>query len=322
MVHGFKDESVMTSKLIIVVINARGEEEQGIDNGGVFRDILSMFWEEFYNGYTVGEDERVPVIGPHFSKEEWKSVARILVKGFQELQFFPFKLSRIVVATAIHGEDCITRDMLMSSFQAYLAPDERELINAALSCSLGSAQNDEWLDFLDRFKCKRIPKNTKDDVENVLAELAQYELIQVCRYASLHWTPARSLKYLDEFGTLSAINTLYEKVTPTNKRVLKLFTAHPKTTAERETFGFLQRYIRGLSHERLTMFLRFCTGATMLCVDKVRVDFNSDEGMTRRPIAHTCGPSLQLSSTYESYAELREEFNAVLSSGFWDIDIL
>ena len=47
---------------------------------------------------------------------------------------------------------------------------------------------------------------------------------------------------------------------------------------------------------------------------KLIIIFNSLSGFKRRPIAHTCGCTLELPSSYTTYKEFETEFNAVLSN--------
>ena len=51
---------------------------------------------------------------------------------------------------------------------------------------------------------------------------------------------------------------------------------------------------RGMNVEKLAKFLRFCTGASMICVEQIQVSFSDIEGAVRRPIAHICGCVLEL----------------------------
>ena len=62
MISLFIDETVMDIPLNVVLINAFGKEEDGVDNNGVFLDALSSFWAAFYKSCTNGEEERAPVI--------------------------------------------------------------------------------------------------------------------------------------------------------------------------------------------------------------------------------------------------------------------
>ena len=104
--------------------------------------------------------------------------------------------------------------------------------------------------------------------------------------------------------------------------MIALLDANAETNAQRETMSYLKQYVSGLESEKLTKFLRFCTGSNMMCVEKITISFNTLEGAVRRPVAHTCGAVLDLPTTYASFPLFREEWNSVLSSEYWDIDFL
>lgn len=56
----------------------------------------------------------------------------------------------------------------------------------------------------------------------------------------------------------------------------------------------------------------FVTGSDVISVDKIGIMFTVVDGLARRPVAHTCGPVLELPVTYGSYPELRTEFDSIL----------
>ena len=114
------------------MINSFGKEEFGINDGGVFRDALSAFWSSFYDSCTVGEEERVPVVRHDFKEQEWEAIARILVKGYSQLKFFPVKLNKVFMFSILLEDAKIPDKMLMESFLGYVSKDERDLINIAL----------------------------------------------------------------------------------------------------------------------------------------------------------------------------------------------
>ena len=89
---------------------------------------------------------------------------------------------------------------------------------------------------------------------------------------------------------------------------------------ERETLCYLKKSIRGISSDDLSKFLRYVTGADVICVDKITGGFNELDGAERRVIAHTCGPLLELPSTYDCYVKFKEFLN-LLQSGYWCMDI-
>lgn len=316
----------MNTRISIAMINENGKEEFGVDDGGVFRDALSAFWNKLLESSSVGEDEKILCLRNEFQFPEWQSVGRILVKGYQQAKFYPHSLCKAVMAATLFGENAVSSSMLLTSFKAFVSPDERQLIAAALSEALPNdgEQYEEWVDFLDRYSCKRIPKADKVDVETVLLQAAHRELLQVSKYVIVSWIePCKILLKYEEFGSLDKFIELCDKVKPTTKKVINLFDCcKPGSNAQRDALSYLKKYIRGLNAEKLEQFLRFCTGASVLCVDQISVMFTALEGAARRPVAHTCSPMLELPTTYENFPQFREEMNNVLASGFWDIDYL
>jgi hypothetical protein len=55
---------------------------------------------------------------------------------------------------------------------------------------------------------------------------------------------------------------------------------------------------------------------------KITIKLVDTAEFTRRPIAHTCGCMLEVPLNYPSFVELRNDFNAVLSSDIWTMDII
>ena len=66
----------------------------------------------------------------------------------------------------------------------------------------------------------------------------------------------------------------------------------------------------------------FVSGSDLVLSKKIRVVFVRLYGIARRPVAHTCGCILEVSEDYTSFAELKEEFGAVLASDKWVMDIV
>ena len=73
---------------------------------------------------------------------------------------------------------------------------------------------------------------------------------------------------------------------------------------------------------KLLQFLRFTTAVDIMIDKKIGVTFIKCEGLSARPIAHTCGPLLEIPSTYANYVELREDFMNILNRDNWEMDII
>ena len=84
----------------------------------------------------------------------------------------------------------------------------------------------------------------------------------------------------------------------------------------------MKRFIRGLDEGKLATFLRFTTASDMLLTDTLKIVFTSYEGLQRRPVAHTCGFTLDVPNTYSKFCELREEFMGILSADGWEMNIV
>ena len=118
---------------------------------------------------------------------------------------------------------------------------------------------------------------------------------------------------------VAALDAFYDKLKPTNK-VLDSFVSLPSTDGERDAFKFLQRFVTGLDETKLLQFLCFTTGMDIMQKRKIEVLYTKIEGLGLRLIAHTCGPVLEIPSTYPNFAELRKEFTSILNKNNWEID--
>ena len=56
--------------------------------------------------------------------------------------------------------------------------------------------------------------------------------------------------------------------------------------------------------------------------DHIYVLFTRLDCLQRRPVAHTCTFTLEISCTYQSFPEFREEFNSILEANTWEMDIV
>ena len=177
------------------------------------------------------------------------------------------------------------------------------------------------MSFLERFECRTVP--TKNKRNTVILELAHKELIQIAQYVIDSWQkPFKDrLTGYSCFSSKESFENFYENCKPTAKKVLNMIQAKPANNSQRAALSYLQRYIRGLDNEKLTKFLRFCTSATMLCVESIEVTFTHPDGAARRPVAHTGGLVFELPTTYQSFPQFRQELNAIFSSEYWGIDI-
>ncbi|GAA6098877.1 uncharacterized protein LOC125141203 [Tachysurus ichikawai] len=201
----------------------------------------------------------------------------------------------------------------------YLSQYERNLLSTALQDTLDGDDKNELLDLMDRMGVRTVP--TQDNLKAVLLQVAHKQKIQQPKYALDNIAAVAGPTLREFFPSVLDMQKMYENLKPSTRKVLKLITASPATPAENQSLQFLHQYIRGLDEIGLRKMLRFMTGSDVICVKDIQVIFTPLEGLSRRPIAHTCGPTLELPSTYNSYPDLRAEMEAILSSNFYAMDI-
>lgn len=327
----FLEGDLMNCELKIIMVDRQGRDERGNDVRGIYRDALASFWKEFYISCTLGERGRVPFLRHDFQSEQWTAVGRIIVKGYEDLGYFPVMLNKAFVISAIFGEKTVSDDILLKSFIQYLAPSEEQVVREALGRPDAEWNRDdtdddddkdkELLDLLDRFGCRQFP--TKDNIKNLLLEVAHKEIVQQAQYVADCWEGVfRGHLTEGKLSTVEGVCSVYQSLEPTTKKVLSMLHAAPNTNAERSALDYFKRFIRGLDIPQLKCLLMFITGADVICVKSIEITFTKLEGLARRPIAHTCGCVLELPSTYDSYAEFRSEFTNVLAKEKWQNDIM
>jgi hypothetical protein len=240
------------------------------------------------------------------------------VKGYTTTNYYPMYISRAFMEYCLY--DDVNDIVILESFLKFVAVDEEELIDE----HMGSGQvpdDDELFDFLSRFQCRT--EITSSNLTRIITELGRQELIQKPHVMLASFKPiVKELKHFEPFKTSEQLHEFYDTIRPTTKKVLHNLSAQPNTDAERDAYKFLQRYIRGLDESKLLQFLKFTTASDIMVAKPLEVHFVKVEGVSSRPIAHTCGPVLELPSTYSNFVELREQFNNILDKKSWGFDMM
>ncbi|KAL3861531.1 hypothetical protein ACJMK2_007560 [Sinanodonta woodiana] len=305
----------------VEMILPNGQKEAGEDSGGILRDALSEFWHTFYETCTVGNHIKVPAISHIMTDKHWKACARIIILGYKQERYFPIQLALPFLSSAMDGpgNSHTDSDSLVSTFMEYISDMEKEVFIQA-STDFESVNFDDILEACESHDVRHRP--TKDNISTILKQVAHKELVQAPAFVAECW---HDIFCLDLQPLLPEdLSELLLCLAPTTKKVLQILDVPDDlSNAERETVQYLKKYIKGLSEDMLRNFLRFVTGADLLTVQKISVRLvRIDSEFIRRPIAHTCGCVLELSSNYESFVEFRREFNGILESKIWIMDII
>ncbi|CAG9764624.1 unnamed protein product [Ceutorhynchus assimilis] len=297
----------------IRMIGYNGLEECGQDVGGVFRDALSAFWSNFMDRCTVGANVKVPYIRHDFNAEKWEAIALVLYIGYKETNYFPIEIAKVFMEMVIFDRRLSD---LNESFLSYVSSDDKILLEKAKS-NFGDVDQDALLDVLSDLGCKIAPNER--NISEILDELAHKELIQKGMFVINAWQ-----KVLKNFISEEAFLSIYKTKHINSRNVLSLLSA-PSVDLDGEKnsiFNYLKKFIRESTVVTLKQLLRFCTGADVIVGKQIQVNFNQRHGLNMVPTAHTCSCILELPVNYHDYPEFRSDFNSVLKSTDWSIDMI
>ena len=202
-----------------------------------------------------------------------------------------------------------------------MSQDESKVLEKALGNDF-DPKDEDLLDLLSNFNCYKSPAKT--NIFNIVHELAHQELVPKPRYIVDCLAPIiNRMRVYTPFQTMEDLQKLYNEKKPTAKRVINLLSANPTPGAEQNSLEHFKRFVKSLNGNDLGGLLQFLTGSNIILCETVPVTFTTLEGKSRRPIVHTCGPSLELPSTYQCYNELAEEFTAILNAkDSWSFNII
>ncbi|XP_041361107.1 uncharacterized protein LOC121377254 [Gigantopelta aegis] len=313
--HVFHDLKMWFITATVILPN--GDIEQADDNGGVLRDIVCEFWESFYEQCTLGSDIKVPCLRHDFEVQDWEAIAHVFALGWILQRIIPVRLAPSFLKCCLYGLDPHKNNSgIIEEFLGFVPHSERIILQVALS-DFDKVDNEELLDVLTNHECKVLV--TKDNIFTTMGQIASKELVQEPSFI-------KDVFFNTLIGYELDIDLckVLDRLKPTTKRVLSLLDCED---ANAPSFCYLKHYIRELKNVSLGAFLRFTTASDLLLSDvndnyyRLTVRRVDLDGLARRPIAHTCGRVLELPQKYESFPQFRAEFNAILCSNIWVMDI-
>jgi len=234
-----------------------------------------------------------PRLRPDFSDAEWETV-----EGSGERMTWP-RCSASDAFQCFHFSiDSVSDDVMMSSFHNSLSSTERSAVAKAGQDTLEDWSDEEdLLDLFTRMGSHCIPPTNTMKVATQTSKSSRAQIYNRCFSKTM---PFALLNVPDQESLLSLYDTKKHKsVTATSN-----ITGNLSQISDQIVFNHLQRYIRNAEQS-----LHFCSGSSVICVDQIKVIFDADSGLSRRPVAHTCGSPLDLPYTYSSDPDLHTEFD-------------
>jgi hypothetical protein len=303
------EKDIITASIVL----PNGEKEQAYDSGGVLRDLLTEFWDNFYEQCTNGTNLKVPCLRHDMEAADWKAVGRIIALGWILQKILPIQIAPNFLKSSLYG---IAGENIREEFLQFIPQSESRLLSKALE-NMVEVDMDDLLEILSNHECK--VKVTKDNLGAVIDQIAHMEMVQEPAFIR-----ECLFEVLISYELVMDVETEFKKITPTSK---KLISSLECEEPQSESYKYLKRYIREIDMENrmLRNLLRFLTGSDLMLHNsegffKIHVKIVDLEGIARRPVAHTCGRTLDLPRMYESYSVFKSEMNAVLNSNIWVMD--
>ena len=294
-------------------IEIKYSDEKALDDGGVQRDMYSAFWEEVYSRMFEGATILIPMVHPHIDMMIYPVLGHILSHGYLVSGHLPVRIALPTLINMIMGPIKVTPQVLLDGFLDYISSTERGIFKDALKCQsdkFPSAMQGGLLDTLSKFGCRQLP--TPSNLMSIIERIAEYEfLAKPAAAISLVHTGIPILH--KPFWIKNNITSIYNQLTVTAEKVHNLLSLpQASSLSEERVYGYLKTMVGNISNDELRSFLRFVTGSSVCNSMYILVTFNTLSGLGRRPIAHTCDSTLELSTTYINYDDFYGDFQAIL----------
>ena len=306
------------------------KEEMAIDVGGVSRDMFSAFYGTVCSKFCDGVSLLYPVVNPHVKPSELKTLGLIFSCGYLLAGVLPVRiafptLAAILIPKSEDLPDHVMVDSFIGSLSAAVVESARKKVESKEQFSESLQVN--LLAVLSGFECREAP--SVDTFSRVIRDISNHLFI---RKPSAFISDVRAgipKVHHDFWKALSCrdLYDMYRSMQATPAKVLSMLSeVTPSTPKEDVVLSYLRQYVGNMRQEELQSFLRFVTGSSVCTANRLVVSFNNLESLARRPVAHTCGYTLELSTSYVSYSDFAQEFSSILNSSekslLWNMDAL
>lgn len=303
--------------------------ELGVDAGGVARDMFSSFYESAYERLFDGSSLFCPVVHPDVDATCLSIVGFVISHGYVVVGILPTRIAFPCLAQSLLGSEIsFSDDILFESFMDSISAHELSVMKDAMSVvqqqvhSFPPKVRDGIVALFSRFNSRQLP--TPATFKQMVINVARYEFISkpAAAVMLLHKGIPKEHQPLWTGMGVNGLYALYKAQSVSTEMVLKMLEeAEGANQSEERVLSYLRQFVGNMGLDELRDFLRFVTGSSACSSLPITVCFNTVIGAARRPIVHTCTPSLVLSTTYTSYQEFVNEFRSCLSSEYaWRMD--
>ena len=286
--------------------------EEGLDTGGLLRDMLSEFWKNTLPIYFEGDNQMIPLIHAHTNMVIFSTLGKILSHGYLISGVLPLQVAFPSMASVLLGINVEFDDqILIECFANCLSHVEADHIKQCLQIkgeSFSETMRAKLVEIFDRFGGRETPTPSK--LKTLILQAARFHFTVKPMSALCLMNcgvPEVDKRSWANFSVRRLYN-MYKILTADPKKVLSVIKEPDViNAAEDRVLTFLRQYIGNMSRNEVEVFLRFVTGSSVMPV-RINVTFNAlQPGVARRPISHTCDNTIELSSTYVTMREFANE---------------
>ena len=181
--------------------------------------------------------------------------------------------------------------------------------------------SEKLVSILSRHGCLEVPK--PDNLKAIVTEVSRCKFTTKVLGATYAMNSGLSEddKCFWAQHSVTDLYSVYKSLEVSHEKVIdQIVEPAEMNAAQNRVFGFFLQYIGNIKLDRLRLLLLFATGSSVMLPSHVDVLFNTSTAC--QPIAHTCDPSIELSSLCTSYTEFEHCFNCVLDDEHsWTMDI-
>ena len=297
----------------------RFQDEQAVDLGGVFRDMLAGFWEVAYQRLFDGSTLLTPAMHAGVDFLIFPLLGRVMSHGYLAGGYLPVQIAFPCLCTMLlENTEGISDSMLLDAFASAISPVEASFLKgcfSVISSVFSSGVQEKLVALLCRFGCRELP--TPNKLRQQVIRVSRFEFVVKPMAAVAKIKEGIPPSHCPFWRSLSIDNfhSIYKALAASPAKVLSMLEepAVGMNQAQDRVYSYLVEYVGQMKCDEVRRFLRFITGSTVCVSTSIKVNFNTLTGLARRPISHTCTCTLDLSTEYQSYYDFSSEFDCILS---------
>ncbi|KAK4883437.1 hypothetical protein RN001_006756 [Aquatica leii] len=313
MLNYYKDESITQKNLSVFF-----KDEDGIDGGGLTKELFNLFFKGIESFYFQGEHCLVPFLPLNRIRKDkfnFTIIGRILEHMLLLTGSIPSKLSKITLLLIANPNAEIDKNILIEEFYNFVNPCEKLMLKKSINNFdlLSSKEKNILSNIFNTFHFYEMP--SKEEIFDQVASIALNTLVEAPKQFIHTMRQGINIVKYGSFWNKCDFATLLDMQKPTASKVANCLKTENDTLTNEQTnaLHFLEMYIRCLHDDKIGQFVFLVTGSYQM-PDFICVEFSNVVGLAQRPTFSTCTNTIHVPSTYCNYQELRRDFDLCLCS--------